>query len=75
MTLTDEQRAQIEKKEEYIKQKEYFLKERKALLQDLEYAENDMEEAWIEERRNALAVKIKALAHTLREIEAWEADA
>jgi hypothetical protein len=75
MTLTEEQRLKIEKKADYLAEKKALVTQRKALLEELEYAESDMEEGLILEKRDALAVQIKTLADTIRQIEAWEADA
>ncbi len=75
MTLTEQQRQEIDKKAEYAAQKEKLLTKRKALLHALEYADNDVEEGLIKEEREQLATQIKALAQKLRQIEAWEAEA
>jgi hypothetical protein len=75
MTLAEEQRLKIEKKADYLAEKKALVTQRKALLEELEYAESDMEEGLILEKRDALAVQIKTLADTIRQIEAWEADA
>ena len=72
MLLTEEQLAEIAKKEDYISEKNKLITQRKALLEELSFAENDMEEGLIVEQRDVLAVKIKTLASRLREIEAWE---
>jgi len=74
MELTEEQQAMIAKKALFIAEKEALVKERKALLNELEYAESDMEEGLIQEKRDALAIKIKSLANTIRDIQSWEAD-
>ncbi|SFV90400.1 hypothetical protein MNB_SV-4-754 [hydrothermal vent metagenome] len=72
MELTQEQMEEIAKKETYIAKKEELLKQRKALLHDLEYAENDMEEGLIQEKREHLAKEIKILASKIRKIESFE---
>jgi len=72
MTLTEEQRTKIAQKADYLAEKKTLVTQRKALLEELEYAESVMEEEMITERRDVLAVKIKELADTIRQIEAWE---
>jgi len=72
MVLTEEQLAEIAKKEDYISEKTMLVEQRKALLEELEFAENDMEEGLIVEQRDVLAVQIKALATKVRQIEEWE---
>jgi len=72
MLPTEEQLAEIAKKEEYLSEKTKLVAQRKALLEELEFAENDMEEGLIQEKRDALATHIKALASRLRQIEEWE---
>jgi dimeric dUTPase (all-alpha-NTP-PPase superfamily) len=72
MTLTEEQRLEIEKKADYLAQKKRLVTQRKALLEELEHAESVMEEEMIIQKRDALAVKIKDLANSIRQIEAWE---
>ena len=75
MSLTEEQRAEIEKKADYISQKERLVVKRKALLVDLEHAQDSVEEGLILEKREKLATQIKTLAANIRQIEAWEAEA
>jgi dimeric dUTPase (all-alpha-NTP-PPase superfamily) len=72
MTLTEEQRLEIEKRADYLAQKKRLVTQRKALLEELEHAESVMEEEMIIQKRDALAVKIKDLANSIRQIEAWE---
>jgi phenylalanyl-tRNA synthetase beta subunit len=72
MSLTEEQRLEIEKKADYLAQKEQLLAKRKSLLHDLEHAQDSVEEGLILEERERLAEKIKTLAANLRQIEAWE---
>jgi len=72
MVLTEEQQAQIAQKETLLAEKEQLVIKRKALAEELAYAESDMEEGLIQEERDALATRIKALASKLREIEEWE---
>ncbi len=72
MSLTPQQQEAIANKEAYIKEKAKLVAKRKSLAQALIEAESDMEEGLIKEEREALAIKIKQLAATLREIESWE---
>ncbi|MCF6207211.1 MAG: hypothetical protein L3J47_10020 [Sulfurovum sp.] len=73
MPLTEEQRQEIAKKEEYIALKEKLLTKRKSLQLDLEHAQDTVEEGLIEEERERLAQQIKTLAANIRQIEEWEA--
>ncbi len=71
--LTDEQKLDIENKETYEIEKAELLKVYKSYAEDLEYANDTLEESWINEKREKLAVKIKSLAAKLREIEKLQA--
>ena len=71
-TLTDEQKAELEKKAEYIEKKAELLKEYKRYEQNLEYADDEFEEDLIMQKREKLAVQIKGLGTKIREIESLE---
>ncbi|HFS85508.1 MAG TPA: hypothetical protein ENK72_02700 [Epsilonproteobacteria bacterium] len=66
-TLTREEL--LTRQEENTTQKAALLKEYKSYAADLEYAENDFEQELIQNKRDTLAKKIKALARELEEIE------
>jgi len=76
-TLTDEeeQKTEIENREKYIKEKAELLKEYKSYAQNLEYADDEFEEDMIMQKREKLAVQIKALGAKIREIESLETKA
>ena len=69
-TLTDEQKIEIENKENYEILKEKLLKEFKTHTAELEYADDDFETSLINGKKNKLAKEIKTLAAKLRDIEA-----
>jgi len=72
-TLTDEQETETENKEKYIDEKAELLKEYKSYEQNLEFADDEFEEDLIMQKREKLAVQIKALGAKIREIESLEA--
>jgi hypothetical protein len=76
-TLTDEeeQKTEIENREKYIEEKAELLKEYKSYAQNLEYADDEFEEDMIMQKREKLAVQIKALGAKIREIESLETKA
>jgi len=74
-TLIDEQKTEIENKEAYIEEKAELLKEYKSYEQNLEYADDEFEESLILDKRNKLAVQIKALGEKIREMESLESKA
>jgi hypothetical protein len=74
-TLSEEQIIEIENKETYIEEKAELLKEYKSYEQNLEYADDEFEESLILDKRNKLAVQIKALGAKIREIESLETEA
>ena len=74
-TLTDEEKIEIDKKVEYVEQKTKLLKEYKSYEQNLEYADDEFEEGLILQKREKLAVQIKALGAKIREIESLEMQA
>jgi hypothetical protein len=74
-TLIDEQKTEIENKETYIEEKAELLKEYKSYEQNLEYADDEFEESLILDKRNKLAVQIKALGEKIREMESLESKA
>ena len=71
-TPTEEQTLKIEDKQKYLHEKEKHLKQYKALAAELEYAVDDVEHGFIQNKRERLAAKIKALSDLLREIESME---
>jgi len=71
-TYTDEEKIELENKEEYIATKVKLLKEYKSHEEDLEFADDDFEEGLIQNKRDKLSVKIKSLSAKLREIESLE---
>ena len=71
-TYTDEEKIELENKEEYIATKAKLLKEYKSYKEDLEFADDDFEEGLIQNKRDKLSVKIKSLSAKLREIESLE---
>jgi hypothetical protein len=76
-TLTDEeeQKTEIENREKHIEEKAELLKEYKSYAQNLEYADDEFEEDMIMQKREKLAVQIKALGAKIREIESLETKA
>ena len=74
-TEIDEQKTGIENKETYIEEKAELLKEYKSYEQNLEYADDEFEESLILDKRNKLAVQIKALGEKIREMESLESKA
>ncbi len=74
-TLIDEEKTEIENKETYIEEKAKLLKEYKSYEQNLEYADDEFEESLILDKRNKLAVQIKALGEKIREMESLESKA
>ena len=74
-TLSEEQIIEIENKETYSEEKAKLLKEYKSYEQNLEYADDEFEESLILDKREKLAVQIKALGAKLREIESLETEA
>ncbi len=71
-TYTDEEKTELENKEEYIATKVKLLKEYKSYEEDLEFADDDFEEGLIQNKRDKLSVKIKSLSEKLRQIESLE---
>jgi len=71
-TFTDEEKIELEKKQEYITTKEKLLKEYKSYEEDLEFADDDFEEGLIQNKRDKLSVEIKNLSEKLRNIESLE---
>lgn len=71
-TYTDEEKIELENKEEYIATKVKLLKEYKSYEEDLEFADDDFEEGLIQNKRDKLSVKIKSLSEKLRQIESLE---
>lgn len=74
-TLIDEQETEIETKETFIEEKATLLKEYKSYEQNLEFADDEFEENLILDKREKLAVQIKALGAKIREIESLETEA
>jgi len=74
-TLSEEQIIEIENKETYIEEKATLLKEYKSYEQNLEFADDEFEESLILDKRDKLAVQIKALGAKIRDIEALESEA
>ena len=74
-TLTDEERTEVSNKNLYIEQKAKLLHTYKSYAQKLAYADNDVDKGFIIEKREKLALQIKALGAKIREIEAIEAEA
>jgi len=74
-TLSEEQIIEIENKEKYIEEKAELLKEYKSYEQNLEFADDEFEESLILDKRDKLAVQIKALGAKIREIESLESEA
>lgn len=75
VTLTDEQKIEVEKKPEYVEEKVKLLKEYKSYEQNLEYADDEFEEDLILQKREKLATQIKELGAKIREIETLESQA
>jgi hypothetical protein len=71
--LSEEQIIEIENKEKYVVEKAELLKEYKSYAQNLEYADDEFEEDLMMQKREKLAVQIKALGKKIREIESVEA--
>ena len=71
-TFTDEEKTELENKEEYITTKEKLLKEYKSYEEDLDFANDDFEEEIIQNKRDKLSHKIKDLSAKLRNIESLE---
>ncbi len=71
-TYTDEEKIELENKEEYIATKVKLLKEYKSYEEDLEFADDDFEEGLIQNKRDKLSVEIKNLSEKLRNIESLE---
>ena len=74
-TLSEEQIIEIENREKYIEEKAELLKEYKSYAQNLEYADDEFEEDLIMQKREKLAVQIKALGAKIREIKTLESKA
>ena len=74
-TLSEEQIIEIENREKYIEEKAALLKEYKSYEQNLEFADDEFEESLILDKRDQLAVQIKALGAKIREIESLESKA
>lgn len=74
-TLSEEQIIEIENREKYIEEKAALLKEYKSYEQNLEFADDEFEESLILDKRDKLAVQIKALGAKIREIESLESKA
>ena len=74
-TLSEEQIIEIENREKYIEEKAELLKEYKSYAQNLEYADDEFEEDLIMQKREKLAVQIKALGAKIREIKTLESEA
>lgn len=74
-TLTEMEKHEIEQKQSLIEEKATLLKEYKSYEQNLEFAEDDFEKHLIEQKREELAVQIKALGNKIRSIEALESSA
>ncbi len=74
-TLSEEQIIEIENKEKYIEEKAALLKEYKSYEQNLEFADDEFEEGLILDKRDKLAVQIKALGAKIREIKTLESEA
>jgi hypothetical protein len=72
-TLTEEQLAEIANKQTYIEEKASLLKEYKSYEINIEYADDEFEEDMILQKREKLAVQIKALGEKIRNIESLEA--
>ena len=73
--LSEEQIIEIENREKYIEEKAELLKEYKSYAENLEYADDEFEEDMIMQKREKLAVQIKALGAKIREIKALEFEA
>ncbi|MCD6212254.1 MAG: hypothetical protein J7J02_04640 [Sulfurovum sp.] len=73
--LSEEQIIEIENREKYIEEKAELLKEYKSYAENLEYADDEFEEDMIMQKREKLAVQIKALGAKIREIKALESEA
>ena len=69
-TLTDEQKIEVENKENYETLKANLLKEYKSHDEELQYADNNFDEEIIVMKKEKLAKEIKILASKLRDIEA-----
>ena len=74
-TVSEEQNIEIENREKYIEEKAELLKEYKSYEENIEFADDEFEEGLILDKRNKLAVQIKALGEKIREIESLEAKA
>ena len=74
-TLSKEQIIEIENKETYIEEKATLLREYKSYAENLEFADDEFEEDMIMQKREKLAVQIKALGAKIREIKALEFEA
>ena len=59
-------------KEEVENYKETLLKKYHAKKEEIEYAEDDMEEAWVEEELEKYRVEIKACVARIKELESAE---
>ena len=73
--LSEEQIIEIENREKYIEEKAELLKEYKSYAENLEYADDEFEEDMIMQKREKLAVQIKALGAKIREIKTLESEA
>ena len=74
-TLSEEQIIEIENREKYIEEKAELLKEYKSYEHNLEFSDDEFEEGLIVDKRNKLAVQIKALGAKIRDIESLESKA
>ena len=59
-------------KEEVESYKETLLKKYHSKKEEIEYAEDDMEEAWVEEELEKYRVEIKACVTRIKELESAE---
>ena len=73
--LTDEEKTEISNKDFYIKQKAKLLHTYKSYAEKLAYADNNVDKGFIIEKREKLALKIKALGTKIRAIETMEKEA
>ena len=74
-TVSEEQNIEIENREKYIEEKAELLKEYKSYEENIEFADDEFEEGLILDKRNKLAVQIKALGAKIRDIESLESKA
>lgn len=67
-TLSEDEILEIENKEQYIIDKANLLKEYKSYEENLEFSDDEFEESLILDKRNKLAIQIKALGDKIRNI-------